>query len=71
MSMAKFLTYTALGAGVWNSILAAIGYSLASIVPYQELDAAVAHYASYLKVGMLVLGALVVCYLIYKGMKKD
>ena len=71
MHMGKFLAYTALGAGLWNSILAFIGYSMASVVPYDQLDAAVAHYAAYLKVAMLLLGLLVVAYLIYKGVKKD
>ena len=59
------------GASLWNSILAAIGYYLASVVPYDELDTAVAEYSVYLKIAMLVLGAGVVLYLIYKGMKKN
>lgn len=70
MGMGRFLLYTAMGAGLWNSILAAIGYYLASVVPYEELDATVAHYSVYLKVAMLLLGAFVVVYLIYKGVKK-
>ncbi|MBQ9559372.1 MAG: DedA family protein [Bacteroidaceae bacterium] len=70
MSMGRFLLYTTMGAGLWNSILAAIGYYLASVVPYEELDATVAQYSVYLKVAMLLLGAFVVVYLIYKGLKK-
>ena len=70
MSISRFLLYTTLGAGLWNSILAAIGYYLASVVPYDQLDATVAHYAVYLKIAMLLLGAGVVVYLIYKGMKR-
>lgn len=70
MSMGRFLLYTTMGAGLWNSILAAIGYYLASVVPYEELDATVAEYSVYLKVAMLLLGAFVVVYLIYKGLKK-
>lgn len=71
MGLGRFLLYTTMGAGLWNSILAAIGYYLASVVPYDELDTAVAEYAVYLKIAMLVLGAAVVLYLIYKGMKKS
>ena len=71
MSLPRFLLYTTLGAGLWNSILAAVGYYLASVVPYDQLDSAVAHYAVYLKIAMLLLGAGVVVYLIYKGMKKN
>ncbi len=69
MSLGRFVFYTTLGAGLWNSILAAIGYYLASVVPYEELDSKVAEYAVYLKIAMLALGAFVVLYLIYKGMK--
>lgn len=70
MGLGRFVLYTSLGAGLWNSILAAIGYYLASVVPYEELDTKVAEYAVYLKVAMLALGAAVVFYLVYKGMKK-
>lgn len=70
MNLGKFLAYTALGAGVWNSILAAIGYYLASIIPFEQLDATVAEYSSHLKVAMILLGIFVVVYLIYKGYKK-
>ena len=70
MDFKKFVGYTALGAGVWNSILAAIGYYLASVVPYDKLDSAVAEYAGYLKIAMIILGAGFVLYLIYKGIKK-
>ena len=71
ISLGRFVLYTSLGAGLWNSILAAIGYYLASVVPYDELDSKVAEYSVYLKVAMLALGAFVVAYLIYKGTKKD
>lgn len=70
MSLGRFVLYTSLGAGLWNSILATIGYYLASVVPYEELDAAVAEYSVYLKIAMLALGAAVVVFLIYKGTKK-
>ena len=71
MSLPRFILYTTLGAGLWNSILAAIGYYLASVVPYEELDSKVAEYSVYLKIAMLALGASVVVYLIYKGTKKN
>ena len=71
MGLGRFLLYTTMGAGLWNSILAAIGYYLQSIVPYEELDQKVAEYAVYLKVAMLLLGVAVVAYLIYKGVKKS
>lgn len=71
MSLSRFLLYTTLGAGLWNSILAAIGYYLASVVPYDQLDSTVAEYAVYLKIAMLIVGVAAVAYLIYKGTRKN
>ncbi|MCD8265640.1 MAG: DedA family protein [Prevotellaceae bacterium] len=67
MSLGKFALYTAIGAGVWNTVLAAIGYWLAGVVPYDELDATVAHYELYVKLLMVLIGLAAVAYLIYKG----
>lgn len=69
MSFGKFLLYTTIGAGAWNSILAAIGYSLASVVPPEQLDATVAEYEQPIKYGMIVVFVGIVCFLIYKGRK--
>lgn len=69
MKLSRFLLYTTLGAGIWNSILAAIGYYLQRIVPYEQLDAQVNAYSQELKIVMILLGIFVVGYLIYKGRK--
>lgn len=69
MKLSRFILYTTLGAGVWNCILAAIGYYLQSVVPYDKLDAQVAAYSQELKIVMILLGLFVVGYLIYKGRK--
>ncbi len=70
MNMGKFILYTTLGAGAWNIILAAIGYYLASVVPYEQLDSTVAEYSGHLKIVMIVVGLAAVAYLVYKGWKK-
>ena len=69
MSFGKFLLYTTIGAGAWNSILAAIGYSLASVVPPEQLDATVAEYEQPIKYGILVVFVGIICFLLYKGRK--
>lgn len=69
MSLGRFLLYTTLGASIWNSILAGMGWYIGHYYSGQ-LEEKVAQYSGELKIAMLVLGAFVVLYLIYKGVKK-
>ena len=69
MSLGRFVLYTTLGAGLWNSILAGMGWYIGHYYSGQ-LEEKVAQYSGELKIAMLVLGAAVVLYLIYKGAKK-
>jgi len=69
MRFDRFLLYTAIGAGAWNCILGVIGYALASVVPYEQLDETVAEYSVYLKALMLFVGLAAVYYL-YRQYKK-
>ena len=71
MNLVKFVCYTSLGALLWNSILAALGCYLATIVSYENLNQKIAEYSVPLKWSMIGLGALVVCYLAWQGMKKQ
>lgn len=70
MSLPKFLLYTTLGAGIWNSVLASIGYYLHSVVSEDELAAKVSEYSHELNMAILAVAAIVVAYIIYKGIKK-
>ena len=73
MKLGTFLLYTTLGAGIWNSILAAIGYYLSTvpgIETEEQLLAKVTEYSHELGYIFIGIGAFVVGYLIYKGMKK-
>lgn len=70
MNFLKFTLYTGLGALIWNSILAAIGYAIATQVPYSGLNKAIEENTAILKIVMIGLGVLVVLYLIYQGKKK-
>ena len=74
MKIGTFLLYTILGAGIWNAILAAIGWYL-SKVPGIETEEQLlekvteySHEIGYICIGLAVF---VIVYLIYKGSKKD
>ena len=73
MGMGRFLLYTALGAGAWNAILAALGYYMSTFDSLQSEEAVmlkVKEYSGEIGLVFLVLAVLIVCYLIYKGWKK-
>lgn len=69
MGLGRFVLYTTLGAGLWNSILAGMGWYIGRYHK-DHLEEMVALYSNELKIAMLVLGALVVLYFVYKGVKK-
>ena len=69
MGLGRFMFYTMLGAGIWNSILAGMGWDIGHYYSGQ-LEEKVAQYSGELKIVMLGLGVAVVAYFIYKGMKK-
>ena len=69
MKLSTFLLYTTLGAGIWNAILAAIGYYLQSVVPEEQLLSTVTEYSHELGYCFIAIGVLIVGFLIYKGRK--
>jgi len=71
MNFAKFTIYTGLGALIWNSILAFIGYVIATQVDYNGLNAKIAEYNEPLKWAMIGLGVLIVAYLAWQGMRSN
>jgi len=67
MHLLPFIVYTALGAGLWNSVLAGLGYWLGKTVPYDQLFAKVEEYNDYLTYFGLAIGAACLAYILYKG----
>ena len=73
MRIGTFLLYTTLGAGIWNTILAAIGWYL-STVPgintQEQLLEKVTEYSHEIGYIFIAIAVFVVGYLVYKGSKK-
>lgn len=73
MKMSTFLIFTALGAGIWNAILAALGWYLSKvpgIETKQQLIERVTEYSSEIGYFFIALGVFIVGYLIYKAFKE-
>lgn len=70
MNFWVFAVFTALGALLWNSILALLGWWLAKTVNIDQLYDTVEKYNSYLTVGGLILLAGCVVYILYNAFKK-
>lgn len=73
MKIGTFLLYTTLGAGIWNAILAAIGYYLSTvpgIETEEQLLAKVTEYSHELGYFFIAVGVFIVAYLVYQGMRK-
>ncbi len=73
MSLGRFVLYTSLGAGVWNVILAALGYYMSTIPGLQTEEAVmdkVKEYSSEIGIVFIAVAVFIVAYLAYKGLKK-
>ena len=66
MNFLKFILYTTIGAGLWNCVLAAIGWYLQTIVPEDKLMEKVDEYSEHIKVFILATIAVAVAYFIIK-----
>ena len=73
MHLGKFLLYTTIGAGVWNTVLALIGVGIYKYTDYKTTED-VYHqavlYSHEIGYVLLVLAVIVVAFLAYKGLKK-
>ena len=70
MNFGKFVLYTTIGAGAWNSILAALGWYLHSIVPESQLDAKIVEYSDYIKIVIVAAVVIAAAYFAIKKFKK-
>ncbi len=70
MNFARFAMFTALGAGVWNIVLAVLGYYLERIVPEEQLVDTVTRYSHEIGYGILAIVVIVIAYMILKNKSK-
>ena len=70
MSFPRFLLFTTIGAGLWNCILAALGWYLQTIVPYDQLNTKLEEYGHELKIVMALLFLGFIAALVIKKYRK-
>lgn len=66
MNLGVFCLFTALGAGIWNAILGALGWWLGRTVPLDQLFSQVEKYNDYLTWAGLAIGAVCVAIILYQ-----
>lgn len=66
MHFGKFILYTTIGAGIWNTILALIGYGLRSVVSPEQLNATVEEFSSYIKITIWGILALIIIFFVIR-----
>ena len=62
MNPGKFLLYTTLGAGAWNVVLAALGWSLHALVPKEQFLEKVTEYSHAIGLGITIAAALALAF---------
>lgn len=66
MNYWKFLLYTTIGAGVWHTILALLGWYLSTVIEPNQLESQIMAYSSHIKVVILALVALAFVWFVAK-----
>lgn len=66
MNFYKFILYTTIGAGIWNSILAILGWYLHSFVPKDQLADKIDEYFTYIKIVILSALFIAVAYIVIR-----
>ena len=73
MHVGKVLLYTTIGAGVWNTVLATIGWGIYEYTDYkttQDVYKQAVQYSHEIGYVILALAVVVVAFIAYKGIKK-
>lgn len=73
MGLARFVLYTAVGAGIWNSVLAAIGYYIqqySGLKTKEQVVDLAGTYSHEIGYALFAIVACIVGFFIYKALKK-
>ena len=70
MNLGKFVLYTSLGAGIWNTFLAILGWYLQRIIPEDQLIGTVTRYSHEVGYTMLGIVSAVIIYFIVRSVCK-
>ncbi len=70
MNVGKFLIFTTLGAGIWNSVLATAGYYMQSVLPEDQMMEKITEYSTEFKIICLVAAVVIVAYIAFKAFRK-
>ena len=55
MHFGKFVFYTTIGSGIWNCVLATLGWWLHSFVPMNQLNTKIDEYNGYIQIAIILL----------------
>lgn len=55
MHFGKFVFYTTIGSGIWNCVLATLGWWLHSFVPMKQLNTKIEEYNGYIQIAIILL----------------
>ena len=70
MHYGNFILYTTIGAGVWNCILAALGWYLHTIVPEDQLHDKILEYGEYITWAIIALVLIAIVFFVVKKLLK-
>lgn len=71
MNFWRFLLFTTIGAGIWNCILAALGWWMHSFVTREELNGKIEEYSDYTKITLIVLVIGVIIFFLIKHFLRE
>ena len=71
MNFWRFLLFTTIGAGIWNCILAALGWWMHSFITREELNGKIEEYSDYIKITLIVLVIGVIIFFLIKHFLRE